>query len=185
MELACYALAALSTLAAIDSFYYHTWKVGLHRRPECRSELLWHGARSVAMALQFALLPNVQLSGSAVLLVYGLLLADLVTDVGDVLVERKSRHQLGWLPTGEYLLHVLISVTWGVYALLLVMAVTPAIGGATGLALVPPAIPWWLRAYLNLGVLVAAALGALDFLAAIRLGRRPGAVAMARVVRQS
>jgi len=63
--------------------------------------------------LPFLAVPNLRLDGAwfaALLLLLG---CDLAISIGDFLVERDSRRDLGGIPSGEYLLHVLMAILFG------------------------------------------------------------------------
>ena len=97
-------------LGAVDLFYFHIWKYKLHTRPESRYEHLLHMAFAFLM-VPVALLLYYQNSGGlwlwAGVIAVG---AALSTEVLDVFSENDSRESLGGLSTGEYALHVVLTI---------------------------------------------------------------------------
>ncbi|MBU6153409.1 MAG: hypothetical protein KGP28_03815 [Bdellovibrionales bacterium] len=109
MEFANLLFFLFTLIASIDAFYFHFFRFGLHKRPDCRREHLLHTWN--ACLLPFGAAPLLLGdSGGAVL--WLAMLANLVTfgvESLDVLGEKKSREPLGGLPSAEYWMHFTMS----------------------------------------------------------------------------
>jgi hypothetical protein len=119
------ALAAFLGLGAVDGVYLHLWRYRLHARSASRYE---HRMHTLAAVLFAATLPAVFLWETGGVLLWtgvGLVAADLVVSIVDMISERDSRAELGGLSTGEYVLHMLIMTFRGA-ALALMLAGRPA-----------------------------------------------------------
>ena len=97
-------------LGAVDLFYYHIWKYKLHTRAESRYEHQLHMAFAflmvpVALLLYYQNLGGVGLWWAAFFVVFA-----LATEVMDVFSENDSRASVGGLSTGEYALHVVLTI---------------------------------------------------------------------------
>src|SRR4051812_38955963 len=106
-------LLAIGLLGAFDVFYFHRRQARLTERPEARREAWIHVARGVVYTLQFLVVPNVRLQGAWYAALAGLYAVDAAIAVADVLSEPASRRDVGGLPRGEYLAHVVLSVLVG------------------------------------------------------------------------
>lgn len=97
-------------LGAVDLFYYHLWKYKLHTRAESRYEHKLHMAFAFLMVPIALLLYYQDLGGiglwAAAIFVGGA----LTTELDDVLSENDSRASLGGLSSGEYALHVVLTM---------------------------------------------------------------------------
>lgn len=97
-------------LGAVDLFYYHIWKYKLHRRPESRYEHKLHMAFAFLMVPVAMLLYYQNLGGIALWAAVFFVVAALGTEILDVFSENDSRASLGGLSTGEYALHVVLTI---------------------------------------------------------------------------
>ena len=97
-------------LGAVDLFYYHLWKYKLHTRPESRYEHKLHMIFSFLMVPIAVLLYYQNLGGVGLWAAVILVGAALGTELDDVLSENDSRASLGGLSSGEYALHVLLTI---------------------------------------------------------------------------
>src|SRR5688500_1833412 len=97
-------------LGAVDLFYYHLWKYRLHTRPESRYEHKLHMAFAFLMVPVAMLLHYQNLGGIALWAAVFFVAAALSTELLDVFSENDSRASLGGLSTGEYALHVVLTI---------------------------------------------------------------------------
>jgi hypothetical protein len=115
MTTASLLLLALGLLGAFDVFYFHHRTARLTSHPAARSEVWFHVARGFVYAAQFLIVPNVAMHGSWLFALGALYVADIAIAMGDVWLEPMSRKELGGLPRGEYLMHIVLSVIVGLY----------------------------------------------------------------------
>ena len=97
-------------LGAVDLFYFHLWKYKLHARPESRYEHKLHMAFALLMVPIALLLYYQNLGGIALWAAVFFVAAALGTELMDVFSENDSRASLGGLSTGEYALHVVLTI---------------------------------------------------------------------------
>lgn len=97
-------------LGAIDLFYFHLWKYKLHTRPESRYEHKLHMAFAFLMVPVALLLYYQDLGGFGLWAAVFFVGAALSTEILDVFSENDSRASLGGLSTGEYALHVVLTI---------------------------------------------------------------------------
>ena len=97
-------------LGAVDLFYYHLWKYKLHTRPESRYEHKLHMIFAFLMVPIALLLYYQNLGGVGLWAAVVLVGAALGTELDDVLSENESRASLGGLSSGEYALHVFLTI---------------------------------------------------------------------------
>jgi hypothetical protein len=163
MITAIWILFAIGLLGAADIVFYHTISHGIRKHAECRTELLVHSLRGPTYALLFAVLPNFAFHGLWYWALCALLAFDLALSVWDFAIERRSRARLGGLPTGEYLLHVLLGILFGAFVALLLSAAAPWPAQATALVCEPVPVPdllRWLLLVMAAGVFASGALDA-------------------------
>ena len=97
-------------LGAVDLFYYHLWKYKLHTRPESRYEHTLHMLFAFLMVPVALLLYYQNLGGIGLWTAVIFVGAALGTELDDVLSENDSRASLGGLSSGEYALHVVLTI---------------------------------------------------------------------------
>lgn len=171
MTVASVLLLALGVLGALDIATFHVLAHDLRRHAPSRGELVTHALRGPTYALLFVAVPNLRMEGAWFVAFLALLAFDLGVSVADFALERRSRAPLGGLPTGEYLLHVLIGILYGAFVAALLFEDGSALERPTRLALEPRA-PELLRWTLTAMAPLVLATGALDAIAVVRLGRR-------------
>src|SRR5262245_59106415 len=95
-------------VGAIDGLYFHLYKFRLYKRPESRLEHLAHTVRDILVPpmIWFAfgdssIAPSLRLE-----VLIALIAADWLAAAWDVLLEKKSRVELGGMPHFEYFIHV-------------------------------------------------------------------------------
>ena len=145
---------------------------GIRSHPDSRHELIIHSLRGPTYAILFLAVPNLQMQGVFFWALIALYVLDVAISIADFAIERKSREQLGGLPSGEYILHVLIAMLFGA-----LVASSFFEGHAwsqlpTAIDYQPDAVPWLLRAVMAVMAAVVFYSGAQDLVAAIRLGSR-------------
>ena len=97
-------------LGAVDLFFFHIWKYRLHTRPESRYEHELHMAFAFLMVPVALLLYYQDLGGIGLWAAVFFVVAALSTELLDVVSENDSRASLGGLSTGEYALHVVLTI---------------------------------------------------------------------------
>ena len=103
-------LNLVMVLGAVDLFYFHIWKYKLHTRPESRYEHKLHMAFAFLMVPVALLLYYHDLGGIGLWAALFFVGAALSTELLDVFSENDSRASLGGLSTGEYALHVVLTI---------------------------------------------------------------------------
>ena len=111
-------------LSVFDGLYYHLWKFRLQEREDSKFEHITHTFRAILFIPTTILIYWVGMKGILLWAAVLVLALDLITEIVDVLSERSSRAQLGGLPSGEYLVHILLT-TLRVMALALAFAALP------------------------------------------------------------
>jgi hypothetical protein len=171
MALPSYLLLLIGLAGGADILFFHTLGQRLHHHRPARAELVTHFLRGPTYALLFLGVPNFSFQGAWFWALAGLLLFDAGISVADFWLEPESRRELGGLPRGEYLLHVLIAALFGA----LVLAIWNEAGGARGpitaLTWVEDGAPWWLRSALALMAPAVLWTGLRDLAASRRLAR--------------
>ena len=163
MLTACIVLLLLGALGAFDIAYFHWHVCKLGSRHESRVEMSLHVARGFLYALQFVLVPNVVFRGWWYAAFVALFAVDAVVAWADVVCEPASRRSQGGLPTGEYFMHIVLSVLVGVMLHALAVATIPWAHEPTGLAWAPSA-PSGLRIVLGLMALASGGVACLELL---------------------
>ena len=97
-------------LGAVDLFFFHIWKYKLHTRPESRYEHKLHMTFAFLMVPVALLLYYQDLGGVGLWAAVFFVVAALSTELLDVFSENDSRASLGGLSTGEYALHVVLTI---------------------------------------------------------------------------
>lgn len=113
MVAATYILLLLGVLGALDIAFYHAVSHGIRSHPDARHELIVHSLRGPTYATLFVVVPNIVCGGALFWLLIAVYVIDLVISIVDFWLERRSRAFLGGLPSGEYVLHILIAMAFG------------------------------------------------------------------------
>jgi hypothetical protein len=107
-------LAALGTLGAIDTIWYHEMKVRLPSMGvQAATELRLHAYRDFVYSMLFVALPWAAWQGFWSIPVFMLLVLDIVLAIADGEAEDEVRKSVGGLPRGERVLHFLMAVLYG------------------------------------------------------------------------
>jgi uncharacterized membrane protein len=157
-------LTIVGTIGAIDVLYYHLYRFRLYSRPGSVAEEVTHLLRNVIF-ISVLLVCMQPATAPWARIVFFLFAADMANSVVDVLLERRSRAELGGLPSGEYLVHILSSFGTG----LAVASYTMALGSPAP-ALHGPLL-WQVWAMVTSGVVLLVIEGVLF---ARALGARSG-----------
>ena len=170
MIVALWLLAIQGVIGAFDTLYYHEWRAQLPARgKQAASELKLHAARDFFYAVLFATLPWFAFQGAWVLLLAGVLVAEIVLTLTDFVVEIAVRKQLGDVYAGERVTHAVMGILYGA----MVAKLIPVLGGwwdrPTAIMVesveIPAALQWGLLV-MAAGVLLS---GLRDLYAAIEL----------------
>lgn len=111
-------------LSIFDGIYYHLWKFRLQEREDSKFEHITHTLRAILFIPATVLIYWMGVKGLLLWTAIIVLAFDLITEVVDILNERSSRATLGGLPSGEYLVHIMLT-TLRVAALVLAFAALP------------------------------------------------------------
>ncbi len=169
MEMPTYILFVLGCLGAADIALYHSVAHGIRSHPDAARELVTHSLRGPTYAALFVLIPNFVMQG---LFAWGLLVLFAV-DVGismwDFSLEQGSRRFLGGLPSGEYVLHMLIAMVFGGLVASFLYCAGDWFSAATRLAYAPAGVPGFVRLTLAIMAVLVLVSGLQDAKAALRL----------------
>ena len=173
MEAAVYILFVLGCLGATDIAVYHSIAHGIRSHPDSRAELVVHSLRGPTYASLFLLVPNFAMHGLFFWCLIGLFTVDVGISVWDFALERHSRQFFGGLPSGEYVLHIIIAMLFG-------GLVTAVFFGAgewatlpTWIGYAPADVPTFLRGVMAVMAVLVFASGVQDGIAAFRLRGLP------------
>jgi len=108
----CVLLLVIGLIGAFDVFHFHR-PAQITARPAARREAWLHIARGAIYTAQFVVVPNVRFTGAWVAALIALYVADIVIAIADVMCEPAARREVGGLPAGEYLAHIVLSVLVG------------------------------------------------------------------------
>lgn len=169
MQVATYLLLAIALLGALDILLFHTVANGIRAHADSRAELLVHSLRGPTYAALFILVPNFALHGAWFWLLIGILVFDLLVSLVDFALEKQSRATFGGLPSGEYVLHVVIAMLFGALVTSTLYGAGNWAGLPTKFFYAPAAIPTVLRAALAIMAVGVLATEYGDLRAALRL----------------
>ena len=114
MIVALSLLAIQGIIGAFDTLYYHEWRARLPARgAQSASELKLHAARDFFYAVLFGTLPWLDWHGRWVLLLAGVLIAEIVLTLTDFVVEMTVRKPLGDVYAGERVTHAVMGILYG------------------------------------------------------------------------
>ncbi len=161
MTAAFYLLLMVGHLGVFDVLYFHIYRCNLDRRPECHREVFWHTMRHFIYASQFIIIANLRFHGAALIGLALLYLADVFIAWADVWEETRSRRPQGGLPSGEYFMHIVLSLLVGCYLMVVWQTIWADWSLPTAVVIDPPPVPVMLRAYMT--VMGVCAYGAFFF----------------------
>ena len=171
MLAASWLLVLLGVLGASDIWLFHTRAHHLHDHAPARAELVTHFLRGPTYFLLFLFVPNFGFHGGAMLALLALLAFDVAISIADFWLEPASRRELGGLPRGEYVLHVVMAMLFGALVATVIAAHGHQLHEPTALRWLALGEQPWLRALLAamaIGVLIS---GLSDLAAVRRLAR--------------
>ena len=170
MSVALWLLAIQGVIGAFDTVYYHEWRAQLPARGEqSASELKLHAARDFFYAILFGALPWFAWHGTWVLLLIGVLIAEIILTLTDFVVEITARKGLGDVYAGERVTHAIMGILYGAMVACLIPVLIRWWQLPTALLPVSPGIPEMLQwALVTMAVGVAAS-GLRDLYAAYGL----------------
>jgi hypothetical protein len=175
MLIANYLLLALGVLGGIDILFYHSISHSIRTHAESRWELVTHAMRGPTYAILFLVVPNFETRGLWALLMALLLIFDVGISVADFWLERRSRAELGGLPSGEYVLHMIMAMLFGAFVMAAAPSLLKWIAQPTALMATATLAANWVR--MILGIFAAGVLwsGAMDLRAALQVANSPAA----------
>lgn len=130
MSIVLALLAIQGVVGAFDTFYFHEWRARLPALgSQSAPELKLHAWRSFLYALIFGTLPWVAWHGFWVVVLSGILIAEIYFTMADFVVEITVRKPLGDVYGGERITHALMGIIYG----------------AMLAFLIPVLLEWWSR----------------------------------------
>jgi hypothetical protein len=108
-------LIVLGMLGALDTIYYHEWKLRLPETPTARRELRLHASRDFAYAIVFGSLAWATWDGALLFPLVLILAFEIWVTLTDFLEEDRTRR----LPAGERVMHAVMGIVYGVFLALL------------------------------------------------------------------
>ena len=170
MTIALWLLAMQGVIGAFDTLYYHEWRARLPARGRtAASELKLHAARDFFYGVLFATLPFVAWQGAWVLVLIGVIVAEIILTLTDFVVEIAVRKQLGDVYAGERVTHAIMGILYGAMVAHLIPVLAQWWALPTALAPASLDIPPVLRWGLVLMAAGVAASGLRDLYAALEL----------------
>lgn len=173
MEVATYLLFVIGCLGATDIAFYHSFAHGIRSHPDSRLELIVHSLRGPTYALLFLVVPNAALHGMYFWGLIAVFIFDVAISIVDFALERESRRFFGGLPSGEYILHIILAMLFGAF-------VTSVCYGAsvwrklpTQITYEPASVPDFLRLVMAVMAVFVLFSGIQDGIAAYRLWGLP------------
>jgi hypothetical protein len=128
MTVALWLLAIQGVIGAFDTVYYHEWRARLPARGrQAAPELKLHAARDFFYAILFGTLPCVAWHGAWVIVLAGVIVAEIALTLTDFVVEIAVRKQLGDVYAGERVTHAVMGILYG----------------AMLACLIPTLVRWW------------------------------------------
>jgi hypothetical protein len=145
---------------------------GIRSHPDSRLELVIHSLRGPTYALLFLVVLNIVLYGLFFWFLIGLFAVDIAISIADFAVERESRRFLGGLPSGEYVLHIIIAMMFGALVTSVWFGAPDWLKRPTCIAYAPANVPGLLRVTMAVMAVLVLVSGFQDALAAYRLRGR-------------
>jgi hypothetical protein len=170
MIVALWLLAIQGAIGAFDTLYYHEWRARLPALgAQSASELKLHAARDFFYAVLFGTLPWLAWHGGWVLVLAGVLIAEIVLTLTDFVVEITVRKPIGDVYAGERVTHAVMGILYGAMIASLIKVLAAWWPLPTALMVVPPSIPEPLRWTLLIMAAGVAVSGLRDLYAAYEL----------------
>ena len=175
MEIPTYILFVLGCLGAADIALFHSVAHGIRSHADSVGELVTHSLRGPTYATLFLFIPNFELHGLFAWGLMALFVFDVGISVWDFWLEQGSRRFLGGLPSGEYVLHMLMAIVFGALVTSFLCFGHDWFTAPTRLVYAPAAAPIFLRVTLAIMAIAVLVSGMQDAAAAFRLSNRANA----------
>jgi hypothetical protein len=167
---ALWLLAIQGVIGAFDTVYYHEWRARLPALgAQSASELKLHAARDFFYTVLFGTLPWLAWHGSWVVVLAGVLIAEIILTLTDFVVEIAVRKPIGDVYAGERVTHAVMGILYGAMIASLIRVLAAWWPLPTALVVSPPGIPEPLRWSLLIMAAGVAASGLRDLYAAYEL----------------
>jgi hypothetical protein len=149
MTVALWLLAIQGIIGAFDTLYYHEWRARLPARGiRAASELKLHAARDFFYGVLFATLPWIAWQGRWVLVLIGVIVAEIVLTLTDFVIEIAVRKELGDVYGGERVTHAIMGILYGAMTAKLIPVMAEWWSRPTGLVVAWAPVPAFLHAAL-------------------------------------
>jgi len=170
MTVALWLLAIQGVIGAFDTLYYHEWRARLPAwGAQSASELKLHAARDFFYGVLFGTLPWLAWQGRWVLVLAGVLIAEIILTLTDFVVEIAVRKPMGDVYGGERVTHAVMGILYGAMIASLIPALVRWWHLPDGLEMSAPGVPDMLRWGLALMAAGVVASGVRDLYAAYEL----------------
>ncbi len=169
MEFPTYLLLVLGCLGAADIALFHSVAHGIRSHADSVGELVTHSLRGPTYAALFLFIPNFKMCGLYAWSLGILFAFDVGISVWDFSLEQHSRRFLGGLPSGEYVLHMLMAIVYGALVMAFLNGSAAWFAAPTQLAYAPAAVPILIRSTLAIMAVGVVVSGIQDAVAAIKL----------------
>ncbi|EDL56547.1 hypothetical protein [Gimesia maris] len=147
----------------------HSFSHGIRSHPDARAELVVHSLRGPTYAALFLVIPNLVLQGFYFWCLLALFVFDILISIVDFALERESRRLLGGLPSGEYVLHIIIAMLFGGLVTAVCLEAAAWRNEPTQIIYAPAAVPDVLRLVMAVMALLVLFSGIQDAIAARKL----------------
>jgi hypothetical protein len=170
MIVALWLLAIQGVIGAFDTIYYHEWRARLPALgAQSASELKLHAARDFFYAVLFGTLPWLAWQGGWMLVLAGVLIAEIILTLTDFVVEIAVRKPIGDVYAGERVTHAIMGILYGAMIASLIKVLASWWQLPTALVISAPDIPEALRWSLLIMAAGVSASGLRDLYAAFEL----------------
>jgi hypothetical protein len=170
MIVALWLLAIQGVIGAFDTLYYHEWRARLPALgAQSASELKLHAARDFFYAVLFGTLPWLAWQGGWMLVLAGVLIAEIILTLTDFVVEIAVRKPIGDVYAGERVTHAIMGILYGAMIASLIKVLASWWQLPTALVISAPDIPEALRGSLLIMAAGVSASGLRDLYAAFEL----------------
>jgi hypothetical protein len=144
-------LLVLGAMGALDTLYYHEWKLRLPENRTARRELRLHASRDFAYAIVFGSLAWTTWNGVLVWPFACILLFEIVVTLTDFIEEDRTRK----LPAGERVMHAVMGIAYGIFLTLLYPHAVEWQRLASGFGTADYGILSWVLTFFAAGVLAS------------------------------
>src|SRR5258706_12068327 len=163
MNIALWMLAIQGVIGAFDTVYYHEWRARLPARGRTvAGELKLHAVRDFLYAVLFASLPFYAWRGSWLIVLAGVIVAEIVLTLTDFVVEATVRKPFGDVYPGERVTHAIMGILYGGMVAKLIPVMMAWWSQPTALVWDPPDVPallQWSLVVMAVGVVLSGVRG--------------------------